>query len=80
MDAKLQQLYGAIGGHTAHSRHDSRVMTAPARAAATASREARLLAEIDEREPGLSEDERQRRLAQATTAYFKGLRAKRGRK
>lgn len=80
MDVKLQRLYGSIGAHVAHSRNDSRVMTERARAAAGDALKARLLAEIDEREPGLSEDERMARLKHATTAHFKGLRAKRGRK
>lgn len=74
MDAKLQRLYGAIGGYTAHSRNDSRRMTEAARAASIAAVNARLLADIDEHEPGLPDEERSKRLAAARSAYYRALR------
>lgn len=62
------QLLGKIGGHTAHSRHDSRRLTEHARAAFLR----RFEDEIDS-ERVLPAEERQRRAGQARKAYFARL-------
>lgn len=60
-----------IAAHVLHSRHDSRKLTAPARAAALA----RFAREVDP-DGVLPEDERRRRAAHARKAYFTGLALK----
>ena len=75
-------LRGRIGAYVLHSRYDSVDLTANARRKARETLEANLLADIDKREPGLREPERQRRLGHALSAHFrqmalKGANAKR---
>jgi hypothetical protein len=53
-----------------HAFHDAARTTASARTVSTARLNQRLLAEIDSRAPGLSEAERQQRLAYARRAHF----------
>jgi hypothetical protein len=67
------RLRGRIGAYALHAAYDSRVVTQPARVAAAASLDARLLAEIDERSPSLPEAERLRRLEYARKAHFQRL-------
>ncbi len=62
------QLLGKIGGHTAHSRHDSRRLTNHARAALLR----RFEDEVDP-ERVLPAEERLRRAGQARKAYFTRL-------
>ncbi len=62
------RLLGKIGGHTAHSRHDSRCLTEPARAAFLR----RFEHEVDP-DHVLTPDERLRRAGQARKAYFARL-------
>jgi hypothetical protein len=59
---------GRIGAHVMHSRHDSREVTAPARAAFLA----RFEREVDP-DGALPEPERARRAEQARKAYFARL-------
>ncbi len=68
-----RSLRGRIGALTLHSQHDTLKVSAPGRAAAAAALDARLLAEIDAREPGLPEAERLRRLTYARKAHFARL-------
>jgi len=63
---------GRIGAHVTHSRHDPKQTTAAARAAAAASLDERLLAEIDP-DRTLPVAERLRRLGHARSAYFSRL-------
>ena len=76
-------LRARIGAHSLHAKYDSRKITAPARAAAAASLDGRLLAEIDPHQ-SLSRPERESRLAHARKAHFQRLALKsartRGRK
>jgi hypothetical protein len=58
-------LRGRIGAHLLHATHDSRQLTAPARAAFLSGFERQV--DPDGR---LSPDERRRRAAHARTAYF----------
>ena len=64
---------GRIGGHRVHALHDSRDITAAARAASTTKLNARLLAEIDP-DNKLSEVERAKRLKHARSAHFIQIR------
>jgi hypothetical protein len=64
---------GRIGALVLHSRYNARETAAPGRAKAAANLDARLLAEIDERDPGLPEAERMRRLDYARRAHFARL-------
>jgi hypothetical protein len=64
----INQLRGRIGGLAVHARHDSRVLTAPARAAFLA----RFEQEVDP-DGSLPEPERARRAALARKAYFARL-------
>lgn len=59
-----------IGALTLHATHDPRITSLPGRVRAAAQLDARLLAEIDEREPGLPEEERQRRLGYLRSAHY----------
>ena len=68
-----RSLLGRIGALTLHSQHDTLKTSAPGRAAAAATLDARLFAEIDEREPNLPEAERLRRLNYAHKAHFARL-------
>ena len=63
-----RSLAGRIGAHTLHSQHDSRDLTAHARAAFLA----RFEREVDP-EVSLEPGERRRRAAQARKAYFARL-------
>ena len=65
-----------IGAHKLHASHDTRVVSAPGRAAAAASLDRRLLKEIDEHDVDLPAAERQRRLAHARQAHFEQLALK----
>ncbi len=68
MTSSLRSLHGRIGAYAMHSRNDSRVVTAPARAAFLA----RFEDEVDpDRE--LPEAERLRRATMARRAYFARL-------
>jgi hypothetical protein len=71
MAANLQALRGRIGGFTTHSRHDSREITAPARAEFLK----RFELEVDP-EGQLPEAERTRRAERARRAYFAKLALK----
>ena len=62
-----------IGAHRLHASHDTRVVSAPGRAAANAGLDLRLLREIDEHEVDLPEAERDRRLGHARRAHFEQL-------
>lgn len=64
---------GRIGAFVLHASHDPHVTSLPGRVRAAAALDARLLAEIDEHEPGLPEVERQRRLGYAKKAHFARL-------
>jgi hypothetical protein len=66
---------GRIGAYALHAKHDTNEVSAPGRAAATASLNARLLAEIDP-ENQLSEAERERRLRYARKAHYARLALK----
>ena len=72
-DSNHRALAGRIGALALHATHDTLVVSAPGRAAAAAGLDARLLAEIDARQPGLPEAERQRRLGYARKAHFAKL-------
>ena len=61
-----------LAAHTLHATHDSRELTASARAAARQSLDVRLLAEIDP-DNLLNEAERARRLEHARKAHFARL-------
>lgn len=61
-------LRGRIGAHLLHATHDSRALTAPARAAFLASFERKV-----DPDGSLSPDERRRRAAHARAAYFAQL-------
>ncbi len=67
-DRKAMALRGRIGAHVAHSRHDSREMTANARATFRASFEAAV-----DPEGILSPEERARRADQLRKAHFAKL-------
>ncbi|HLF71943.1 MAG TPA: hypothetical protein VI759_07320 [Dehalococcoidia bacterium] len=56
-----------------HAANNTLEVSAPGRAAAARHLDARLLAEIDVRDPGLSEQERLRRLVYARKAYYAKL-------
>jgi hypothetical protein len=62
-----------IGAFALHAIHDPKVTSLPGRVRAAAALDARLLAEIDERTPGLPEEERQRRLIYARSAHYARL-------
>lgn len=66
-----RRLRARLGGLTAHSRHDSRELTAPARAAALA----RFEREVDP-DGTLDPEERARRAGLARRAYFARLALK----
>jgi hypothetical protein len=68
-----RSLSSRIGALTLHATHDTAVISAPGRVAAAAALDNRLLHEIDEREPGLPEAERQRRLGYLRRAHFARL-------
>ncbi len=70
--AAERRLRARLGGLTTHFRHDSRAITAPARAASARALDARLLDEIDP-VGALPEPERRRRLAVARKAHFARL-------
>jgi hypothetical protein len=61
-----------IGGLRMHALHDTRIVSAPGRAAAAASLESRLLAEIDP-DGSLAPAERDRRLELGRRAHFAHL-------
>ena len=63
-----------VGGYSLHAQHDTRKVSAPGRAAAAEKLNAQLLADIDAGEPGLPEEERQRRLGHARSEYFARLK------
>lgn len=65
-----------IGAFCLHASHDTLKVSAPGRAAAAANLDARLLAEIDARDPGLPQEERQRRLKYAKKAHYARLALK----
>ena len=69
----LRSLSNRIGAYALHASHDTLEVTAPGRAAASANLDARLLEEIDARDPGLPEQERQRRLHYARKAHYARL-------
>lgn len=71
--ATNRSLAGRMAAFTMHSQHDTNVVSAPGRAAAAAALDRRLLQEIDERDPDLSEAERQRRLTYARKAHYTRL-------
>jgi hypothetical protein len=60
---------GRIGAHTLHATHDSRELTANARAAF----QKRFLDQVDEASPGLPEDERLRRAEHLLRAHMTRL-------
>jgi hypothetical protein len=68
MDRTDLALRGRIGAHLLHARHDSRVLTAPARAAFLA----RFEREVDPT-GSLPADERRRRASHLRAAYFARL-------
>lgn len=68
MDASDLALRGRIGAHLLHARHDSRVLTAPARAAFLA----RFETAVDP-ERRLPAGERRRRASQLRAAHFARL-------
>lgn len=70
-----RKIRGRIGGHTTHSRHDSTMITRPAREAFLA----RFEREVDP-EGKLSPAERQKRAKQALGAYMARLALKRRKK
>jgi hypothetical protein len=65
-----------IGGLTVIARYGPEFISARARAGLRESLNARLLAEIDEHSPGLSEAERQKRLVYARKAHYARLALK----
>ena len=77
LSPKRRSLVARIGAHSLHAQHDSRELTAPARKAAAAKLNARLLAEIDPNNE-LSDKERARRLDHARKAHFSRLALARG--
>jgi len=70
-----RSLRAKVAAHSLHARHDSREITAPARAAADTNLNRRLLSEVDP-DGSLSEAERQRRLEHARKAHFARLALK----
>jgi hypothetical protein len=62
-----------IGGLAVHARHNSLEIAARARTGQEAALNARLLAEIDTRDPGLPQEERQRRLGFARREHYARL-------
>lgn len=71
-----RSLRAQIGALSMHGRHDVNGVSTPGRVVANARLDARLLAEIDERDPGLPEAERQRRLGYLRKAHFARLALK----
>lgn len=68
MDSADLALRGRIGAHLVHARHDSRVLTAPGRAAFLARFE-----RLADPEGCLPADERRRRASHLRAAYFARL-------
>jgi hypothetical protein len=64
-----RSLRGSIAAHEMHARHDSREITANARAGFLA----RFLRQVDEASPGLSEGERVRRAEHLLRAHMQRL-------
>jgi hypothetical protein len=64
-----RSLRGRIGAHTVHALHDSRELTANARAGF----QARFLRQVDEASPGLPEAERLRRAEHLLRAHMQRL-------
>lgn len=73
MSSRQASLRARIAAHRLHSTHDSREITALARAASAEELDARLLAEIDASCPGLLPEERAKRLHHARRAHFAQL-------
>ncbi len=72
MTPEQRTLRGKIGAYSLHAQHDTRVVSAPGRAAAAKKLNDRLLTEIDPN-GRLSEAERSRRLESARKAHFAKL-------
>ena len=72
----IRSLRGRVGALALHALYDSRVISAPGREASRVRLNDRLLAVIDEVNPGLPEAERARRLAYARSAHFSSLALK----
>ena len=69
-------LAGRIGGYTTRSRNDPAVYTKPGREAARTKLDERLLAEIDEHAPDITDVERATRLEAARSAHYSGMSRK----
>jgi hypothetical protein len=76
-DSEYYSRIGRLGAHRLHASHDPQETTRAARAKSAELLDARLLREIEEAEPGLTAEERLRRLGHARKAHFLALALKR---
>lgn len=76
MSSPSRVLAGRIGGYTTRSRNDPMEYTKASRSASRRNLDERLLAEIDERAPGLPVQEPATRLEAARSAHYAGMSRK----